>query len=207
MYSTFIKPFLDIVAAMIIFLFMLPVFVVITILLFIVNQGRPFFTQRRPGKGGKIFTIIKFKTMNDKKDEYGSLLTDKERLTPIGSFIRKTSLDEIPQLINVIKGEMSIIGPRPLLIEYLDLYNDFEKKRHYVKPGITGWAQVNGRNTIDWTTKFAYDVEYVENLSFRLDLKILLFTFKKVINGSDITIVPVKKLVEEKKENNFYPKK
>ena len=206
MYRSFIKPFLDFLVAFIAFTLFLPIFCIITLLLFIANNGKPFFTQKRPGKDAKIFQIIKFKTMNDKKDENGKLLSDKERLTPIGSFVRKTSMDEIPQLLNVIKGEMSIIGPRPLLIEYLDLYNDFERKRHNVRPGITGWAQVNGRNTIDWTTKFKYDIEYVEKLSFKLDFKILLLTLKKVLKGSDITIVPVKRLVDEKKEINNQPK-
>src|SRR5690606_31873546 len=146
----------------------------------VANNGRPFFLQPRPGKGGEVFKIIKFKTMNDKKDADGNLLSDAERLTPIGAFIRKTSLDEIPQLINVLKGDMSLIGPRPLLVQYLPLYNEFQKRRHEVRPGMTGWAQVNGRNTISWDKKFEYDVWYVDHLSFLLDMKILLLTIKKV---------------------------
>ncbi len=146
----------------------------------IANQGKPFFFQRRPGKNGKIFSIIKFKTMNDKKDAEGKLLPDGERLTKIGIFVRKTSLDEIPQLINVVKGDMSLIGPRPLLVQYLTIYNTHQKRRHEVKPGITGWAQVNGRNAISWKQKFDFDVWYVDHISFLLDLKIIFMTIKKV---------------------------
>jgi lipopolysaccharide/colanic/teichoic acid biosynthesis glycosyltransferase len=149
--------------------------------LFIANNGKPFFFQLRTGKNGKIFKIVKFKTMNDKKDKEGNLLSDAERLTRVGSFVRKTSLDEIPQLLNVIIGDMSLIGPRPLLPSYLEIYSDFENRRHEVKPGITGWAQVNGRNTISWDQKFEYDVWYVNHLSFILDLKILFMTIKKVL--------------------------
>ena len=139
-----------------------------------------FFYQLRPGKGERIFKIIKFKTMNDRRDANGELLPDAERLTKIGAFVRKTSLDEIPQLLNVLKGDMSVIGPRPLLPQYLPLYNETQKRRHEVKPGITGWAQVNGRNAISWERKFELDVWYVDHLSFVLDLKILLLTVKKV---------------------------
>lgn len=180
MYKTFIKPLLDFILALIGFLLLSPVFVIVTIGLFFANQGKPFFFQLRPGKDGKIFKIIKFKTMNDKKDEHGNLLPDAARLTKIGSLVRKTSLDEIPQLLNVIKGDMSLIGPRPLLPQYLELYNDFQRRRHQVKPGITGWAQINGRNAISWDKKFEYDVWYVDHISFGLDLKILFLTIKKV---------------------------
>ncbi len=145
------------------------------------------FSFKRPGKNGKLFKIIKFKTMNDKKDEQGNLLSDEERLTKIGTFVRKTSLDEIPQLLNVIKGDMSLIGPRPLLPQYLPLYNDEQRKRHNVRPGITGWAQINGRNAISWQQKFDYDVWYVENVSFILDVKILLLTVKKVFVSEGIS--------------------
>ena len=140
-----------------------------------------FFIQKRPGKNGKIFNIIKFKTMNDKRAKNGKLLSDYERLTPVGKAFRKTSLDEIPQLINVLKGDMSLIGPRPLLPEYLELYNDDQKRRHHVKPGITGWAQVNGRNALSWNEKFSYDIEYVENVSPSLDAKIVMVTLQKVL--------------------------
>ncbi|MDY6025498.1 sugar transferase [Bergeyella zoohelcum] len=186
MYKTFIKPFLDFILALIGFLLLSPVFIIVTIGLFFANQGKPFFFQLRPGKDGKIFKIIKFKTMNDKKDEYGNLLPDADRLTKVGSFVRKTSLDEIPQLLNVIKGDMSLIGPRPLLPSYLALYNDFQRRRNEVKPGITGWAQVNGRNSISWEKKFEYDVWYVDHISFILDFKILWLTVLKVLKSEGI---------------------
>ncbi len=186
MYKKIIKFIIDFLIAFSGFLLLSPIFIITTVLLFFVNQGMPFFIQQRPGKNGKIFNVIKFKTMNDKKDENGNLLPDEKRLTKIGKFIRKTSLDEIPQLLNVIKGDMSLIGPRPLLSEYLELYNDFQKRRHEVKPGITGWAQVNGRNAISWEEKFKYDVWYVDNMSFLLDLKILFLTIKKVIQSEGI---------------------
>ncbi len=187
MYKSLFKRILDFIASFIGLLVLSPVFVIITIGLFFANQGKPFFFQKRPGKNGKIFKIIKFKTMNDKRDPSGKLLSDELRLTKIGAFVRKTSLDEIPQLINVLKGEMSLIGPRPLLPEYLNLYNDFQRRRNDVKPGITGWAQVNGRNTISWEQKFEYDVWYVDHLNFLLDIKILLLTVKKVFLSEGIT--------------------
>src|SRR5690554_8229415 len=153
----------------------------------IANRGRPFFFQKRPGKNEKMFKIIKFKTMNDKKDLEGNLLSDAERLTAVGKFVRKTSLDEIPQLLNVIKGDMSLIGPRPLLVDYLPLYNSIQKRRHEVRPGITGWAQVNGRNAISWEQKFNYDVWYVNNISLALDIKILFMTILKVFKSEGIS--------------------
>lgn len=163
-------------------LFMLsPILVIVSLVLLISNHGKPFFFQTRPGKNEKPFKIIKFKTMNDKTDAHGELLPFEERVTPMGAFVRKYSLDEIPQLINVLKGEMSLIGPRPLLMQYLPLYNEQQKKRHNVKPGITGWAQVNGRNAITWKQKFELDIWYVEHLSLIVDLKILLLTIKKVV--------------------------
>ncbi len=186
MYKNFIKPAIDFVLAFVGFLFLSPVFVLVTIGLFFANDGKPFFFQLRPGKNGKIFKIIKFKTMTDKKDENGNLLPDADRLTKIGSFVRKTSLDEIPQLLNVIKGDMSLVGPRPLLPKYLELYNDFQRRRNEVKPGITGWAQVNGRNSISWEKKFEYDVWYVDNVSFLLDIKILIMTVLKVVKSEGI---------------------
>lgn len=180
MYKKYIKRILDFLAAFFGLLVLSPIFILVTICLYFANQGKPFFFQLRPGKGGKIFKIVKFKTMNDKTDKAGNLLPDAERITPVGAFVRKTSLDEIPQLINVLKGDMSLIGPRPLLVQYLPLYNAHQARRHEVPPGITGWAQVNGRNAISWQQKFDYDVWYVDNISFALDLKILFLTIKKV---------------------------
>lgn len=181
MYTRFFKRFFDFTIAILGLLILSPIFLIVTIFLCIANNGKPFFFQARPGKDEKIFKIIKFKSMNDKKDTAGNLLSDAERKTKVGSFVRKTSLDELPQLINVLKGDMSLIGPRPLLVQYLPLYKDHQKRRHQVRPGITGWAQVNGRNAISWQQKFQYDVEYVDNLSFTLDLKILFLTLKKVV--------------------------
>lgn len=186
MYKKIVKPIIDFLLALIGLVFLLPIFIIVTGLLFFANQGKPFFFQLRPGLNGKIFKIIKFKTMNDKKDANGNLLPDAQRLTRIGNFVRKTSLDEIPQLLNVIVGEMSIIGPRPLLTNYLHLYNDFQNRRHEVKPGITGWAQVNGRNAISWDKKFELDVWYVDNISVLLDFKIIFLTIKKVLSSKDI---------------------
>lgn len=180
MYKNFFKRVFDFLAAFFGLLVFSPIFIIVMIGLAIANDGKPFFFQPRPGKGGKIFNIVKFKTMNDKKDANGDLLSDADRLTSIGSFVRKTSLDEIPQLINILKGDMSLIGPRPLLIKYLPLYNEQQIRRHEVRPGITGWAQVNGRNAISWTKKFELDVYYVENISFVLDIKIFFLTVKKV---------------------------
>lgn len=186
MYVKYSKPFLDFSIALVGLILASPLLLIITVLLFFANQGKPFFIQQRPGKNCKVFSIIKFKTMNDKKDATGKLLHDSERLTSVGKFIRKTSLDEIPQLINVLTGEMSLIGPRPLLTDYVHLYNDFQNRRHEVKPGITGWAQVNGRNAISWDQKFAYDVWYVDHCSLLTDLKILAMTFLKVIKKEGI---------------------
>ena len=180
MYKIFIKFVLDFFIALVGLIVLMPVLFIVLILLFFANEGKPFFLQSRPGKNGSIFKIIKFKTMNDRKDTAGNLLSDAERLTKIGVFVRKTSIDEIPQLFNVLKGDMSLIGPRPLLPEYLPLYNEVQKRRHEVRPGITGWAQVNGRNAISWDQKFEYDVWYVEHISFALDIKIFFLTLKKV---------------------------
>jgi len=186
MYKILLKPIIDLFLALIGLFFLLPIFILVTVLLFFANQGKPFFFQLRPGLKGKIFKIIKFKTMNDKKDANGNLLPDAQRLTKIGNFVRKTSLDELPQLLNVISGSMSIIGPRPLLPDYLHLYDDFQNRRHELKPGITGWAQVNGRNAISWDKKFELDVWYVDNISLILDLKIIILTIKKVFSSKDI---------------------
>lgn len=187
MYKLFFKPLVDFFIALIALIVLMPVLFIVTVLLFVSNQGKPFFFQLRPGKNDVLFKIVKFKTMNDKKDSEGNLLSDGQRLTSIGKFVRKTSLDEIPQLLNVIKGDMSLIGPRPLLPEYLPIYNEFQKRRHEVMPGITGWAQVNGRNAISWQQKFEYDVWYVDNLNFALDVKIIFLTIKKVFKSEGIS--------------------
>ena len=187
MYKFYVKFLIDFTAALIGLLLLSPIFIVVTLGLFFANQGKPYFFQIRPGKNGRLFKIIKFKTMNDKKDREGNWLSDDYRLTKIGAFVRKTSLDEIPQLLNVLKGDMSLIGPRPLLPEYLPLYNESQSRRHEVKPGITGWAQVNGRNAISWKQKFEYDVWYVKNISFVLDCKIVFLTIKKVFKREGIT--------------------
>lgn len=187
MYKNFFKRFFDFFIALIGLIVLSPIFIAVTIGLYFANGGKPFFFQSRPGLNEKIFKIIKFKTMNDKKDINGNLLSDEERLTPVGAFVRKTSLDEIPQLINVLKGDMAIIGPRPLLPQYLPLYNETQKRRHNVRPGITGWAQVNGRNAISWSKKFELDVEYVDNLSFMMDVKVFFTTFKKVFKSEGIS--------------------
>ena len=187
MYASFIKPLFDFLAAFFGLLLISPIFIIITVGLYFANQGKPFFYQLRPGKNERIFKIIKFKSMNEKKDDKGNLLPDSERLTPIGAFVRKTSLDEFPQLINVLKGDMSLVGPRPLLPQYLPLYNSSQRHRHDVKPGMTGWAQVNGRNAISWEQKFEYDVWYVKNISLMLDIKILFLTLKKVLFSEGIS--------------------
>ena len=186
LYRYFIKRMFDFIFALTGLIILFPIFLIVAIGLYFVNEGKPFFFQSRPGLNEKIFKIIKFKTMNDKKDSNGNLMSDAERLTSIGAFVRKTSLDELPQLINVLKGDMSLIGPRPLLPQYLPLYNDTQKRRHEVRPGITGWAQVNGRNAISWTKKFELDLWYVDNLSFTTDLKVFLTTFKKVFKSEGI---------------------
>jgi lipopolysaccharide/colanic/teichoic acid biosynthesis glycosyltransferase len=187
MYESFGKRTVDFTFSVLGLVLLFPVLLTVTLLLIIANQGRPFFLQLRPGKNQMLFKIIKFKTMTDAKDRNGNLLLDVDRLTKVGSFVRKTSLDELPQLINVLKGDMSLIGPRPLLPQYLSLYSDFQNRRHEVKPGITGWAQVNGRNSISWENKFVYDVWYVDQISFLVDLKILLLTVKKVFKSEGIT--------------------
>ncbi|GAA4274207.1 sugar transferase [Aquimarina gracilis] len=187
MYNPYIKRVFDFFLSFFGILVLLPIIVVLVLMLIIVNRGKPFFLQNRPGKNGKLFKIIKFKTMADlksKDDDVHSV----SRITKAGAFIRKYSLDEILQLINVLKGDMSLIGPRPLLVEYLPLYNETQKKRHNVRPGITGWAQIKGRNTISWEKKFEYDVWYVENLTFLLDINILFLTIKKVIKKEGVNV-------------------
>jgi undecaprenyl phosphate N,N'-diacetylbacillosamine 1-phosphate transferase len=186
MYKSFIKSILDFTAALVLLVIFFPLIFVVLLALAFYNQGTPFFTQPRPGKDGKIFKLIKFKTMRDVWDEKGIPLPDKDRITPMGAWVRKLSLDELPQLINVLKGNMSLVGPRPLLVRYLPLYNETQIRRHEVKPGITGWAQVNGRNSIDWNTKFDLDVWYVDNISLNLDVKILYLTVLKVFKREGI---------------------
>lgn len=186
-YPKFIKPLIDFIIASFVLLITSPVIIIVTLALSIVNKGKPFFIQARPGKNEKIFYLMKFKTMNDKIDENGQLLPDAKRMTKIGSIVRKTSLDELPQLVNVIKGDMSLVGPRPLLVSYLPLYDNIQKRRHEVKPGITGWAQINGRNAITWDKKFEYDVWYIDNISLLVDVKIMLNTFLKVFRFEGIS--------------------
>ena len=186
MYRFFFKRILDFLVATIVFIVAFPLFFVVMLLLFFVNKGKPFFFQRRPGKNEKIFSVIKFKTMTDEKDEQGNLLLPHLRITRVGHFVRTTSLDDIPQLLNVMKGDMSLIGPRPLLVSYLPLYNQRQKRRHEIRPGISGWAQVNGRNAISWEQKFEYDIWYVDHCSFLLDVKIILMTVLKVFKRDGI---------------------
>lgn len=187
MYRNFLKRVLDFCIVGVALLVIWPVLLLVTLLLILFNEGAgAFFLQERPGRGGRLFHIIKFKTMNDKRDEQGNLLPDLQRMTRFGSFVRKTSLDELPQLLNVLKGDMALIGPRPLLKEYLPLYSDEQARRHEVRPGITGWAQVNGRNSLSWTKKFELDVWYVDHLSFWLDLKIMAMTVAKVFRQEGI---------------------
>ncbi|MDA8571794.1 sugar transferase [Flavobacteriaceae bacterium] len=186
MYKQIIKRLLDLILAIIALVFFLPLILLITITLLVANKGEPFFVQRRVGENEKIFKIFKFKTMNNLKTKTGELLPDAQRLTGIGRLLRQTSLDELPQLYNVLIGTMSFVGPRPLLTEYLPLYSKFQKQRHNVKPGITGWAQINGRNMLSWQDKFNFDVWYVKNLSFLLDFKILAQTILKVIQRKGI---------------------
>ncbi len=198
MYQDLLKPLFDFIAAAVVFTLLLPLFFVTMFVLLVALKGNPFFTQRRPGKNERIFSIIKFRTMSNAKDADGNLLPDEQRLSGFGKFVRSTSLDEIPQLLNVLKGDMSLVGPRPLLPEYLPLYSAAQKKRHLVKPGITGWAQVNGRNAVSWQKKFELDIFYVERSNFALDFKILMKTVQKVFFRSDInsdssgTVAPFK---------------
>jgi len=194
-YRRYVKRPLDFLLSLAAIIILSPVFLFFTVFLYVINKGKPFYFQQRPGKNEKLFVIIKFKTMNDKTDKQGNLLPPNKRITKIGNFIRKSSIDEIPQLINVLIGDMSLVGPRPLLPEYLSLYTHEQKKRHSVKPGITGLAQVSGRNAISWNEKFTYDVFYTENVSFMLDMKIVFMTCIKIfkragINNSDQLPMP-----------------
>ena len=188
MYKHCLKRILDFTIALVAILCLSPLLIVVTICLYLANKGAgAFFTQERPGKNEKIFRVVKFKSMTDEKDENGNLLPDEKRLTTIGKLIRKTSIDELPQLFNVLKGDMALIGPRPLLVKYLPLYSAEQHRRHEVRPGITGWAQVNGRNAITHTKKFEYDVWYVDHLTFALDLKIIFMTIHNVLHRKDIS--------------------
>ena len=187
MYRLVFKRFIDLMLALIAFVALFPFFLIVFLWLAIANCGTPFFTQLRPGKNGKPFKVMKFKTMNDLRDSDGTLLPDNQRLTRIGRLLRKTSLDELPQFLNVIAGQMSLVGPRPLLMEYLQLYSPEQCRRHDVKPGLTGWAQVNGRNAISWQQKFVYDVWYVDNINFTLDLFIFSRTLVKVFKAEGIS--------------------
>ena len=186
MYRHFFKRLLDVVLAVLALAILSPIFLITLVLLAIQNGGKPFFFQERPGKNQRAFRIIKFKSMNDRTDAEGNLLPDFQRMTPIGRLVRKLSIDELPQLINVLKGEMSLIGPRPLLFKYIPLYSPQQNRRHEVKPGSTGWAQVNGRNAISWKRKFELDTHYVDHVSLGLDLKILYLTVIKVLKSADI---------------------
>ena len=191
MYKHFFKRFFDFWIALVALICISPILIVVTIWLHYANKGAgAFFFQERPGKDEKIFTVIKFKSMTDERDKEGNLLPDKERITPIGRFVRKTSIDELPQLINVLKGNMALIGPRPLLPEYLPYYTEREQLRHTVRPGISGWAQVNGRNNVSWDQKLEYDAYYVEHLSFGMDIRVILTTIRNVLGGKDVNVVP-----------------
>ena len=188
LYRHFFKRFLDFLIAFVGLLAVSPILLVVTVWLHFANKGAGvFFLQERPGKGGRIFRVLKFKTMTDERDADGNLLPDERRLTKVGRFVRSTSIDELPQMINVLKGDMALIGPRPLLVQYLPLYNAEQARRHEVRPGITGWAQVNGRNAISWQKKFELDVWYVDHCSFGLDLKIVFKTIMKVLKRADIS--------------------
>ena len=205
MYKYFFKRLIDFLFAFSGLIILSPIFVIITIGLFIANRGKPFFVQIRPGKDEKLFKIIKFKTMNDDKDSHGELLPDVKRLTIIGRFVRKTSIDEIPQLINVLKEDMSLIGPRPLLVLYLPFYKEEERVRHSVRPGITGLAQVNGRNTVSWDNRLAFDVEYVKNISLKNDVFIVLNSIKVVLFSKGVSVDPtilMKDLNDERKHTD-----
>lgn len=186
MYSLVFKRLIDFLAATLILMVIWPLLLLVTLFLFIQNKGKPFFLQERPGQFQKPFFIIKFKSMTDEKDKNGNLLPDNKRITKFGGLVRKLSIDELPQLINVLKGDMSLVGPRPLLYKYMSLYSEEQLRRHEVKPGITGWAQVNGRNSISWTEKFKMDIYYINHLSFALDFKILFLTVKKVIQREGV---------------------
>ena len=203
MYKHFFKRVIDFTIALIALLVIWPILLVIYIWLTIANKGAgALFYQERPGKDEKIFRVMKFKSMTDERDAEGNLLPNEKRITPVGRFIRKTSLDELPQLINVLKGEMALIGPRPLLPEYLPYYKERERLRHTVRPGISGWAQVNGRNAVNWDDRLEMDAYYVEHLSFAMDIKVIITTVKNVLVSKDIEVVPTGQLLSVEREQN-----
>ena len=204
MYKNFFKRVIDFTVALVALLIIWPVLLVITIWLHFANKGAgAFFFQERPGKDEKIFKVIKFKSMTDEKDADGNLLPNDKRLTKVGAFIRKTSIDELPQLINVLKGDMALIGPRPLLVEYLPYYTERERMRHSVRPGITGWAQVNGRNHVKWDDRLALDVYYVEHMGFTMDCRVIFKTIKNVLMRKDIVVAPTGRLLsDERRQKN-----
>lgn len=204
MYKHFFKRLIDFTIVLCALLVIWPILLVITIWLHFANKGAGvFFTQERPGKNGKIFKVIKFKSMTDERDANGKLLPNEQRITKVGMFVRKTSIDELPQLINVLKGDMALIGPRPLLPEYLPYYTEREQLRHTVRPGITGWAQVNGRNTVKWDDRLELDAYYVEHLSFYVDVKIILMTIKNVLEKKDIEVVPKGRLLSDERREKM----
>lgn len=186
MYATCLKRVLDFLLSLVALLILSPVFLILVVVGAIAMKGNPFFTQRRPGRNERVFSLVKFRTMSNAKDKDGNLLPDDRRLNGYGKFLRSTSLDELPELLNIFVGHMSIVGPRPLLVEYLPWYTETERRRHDVRPGLTGWAQVNGRNSVDWDRRFALDVEYVDHLTFGMDVKILFLTVKAVLSRSDV---------------------
>lgn len=202
MYKHFLKRVIDFILVFCVLSVIWPVLLLITLWLHFANKGAgAFFTQERPGKGGKIFKVIKFKSMTDERDKDGNLLPDAERITPIGRFVRSTSIDELPQLFNVLKGDMALIGPRPLLPRYLPYYTEREQLRHTIRPGITGWAQVNGRNNVCWDDRLEYDAWYVEHLSFLLDVRIVFMTIKNVISRKDVTVIVKGQLLDVERRN------
>lgn len=201
MYKSYIKRFLDLIGAILLIFLLLPFFVALTLVLSFYYRGNPFFCQSRPGLNAKVFKVLKFRSMLDIYDQEGRLLPNKDRITSVGRFLRKTSLDEIPQLFNIIKGDMAFIGPRPLFVEYLPYYSTEEQLRHTVRPGITGLAQISGRNFLNWDERLALDVKYVNNISFRLDLFIFYRTINKVFSTSDVSVVPSMKPLNKIRED------
>lgn len=205
MYKRYLKRFFDFWISLIVLVCLSPVLLIVSIFLYFANKGAGvFFIQERPGKDEKIFKIIKFKTMTDERDVDGNLLPDEKRITPVGKIVRSTSIDELLQFINVLKGEMALIGPRPLLIKYLPYYTEREKLRHSVRPGISGWAQVNGRNTISWDEKLAYDVEYVQKISFLMDIKVIAKTIYNVFSRKDVVLQAIPDLDDYRKNGNVH---